>query len=360
MASDSCISGAGLIGRCIDFKKIRNDTDVPGDNGQDVINYLNNQVCTLAHTGWLNGGITTPNVSDDTAIDIFAGEGWFVNPSTPLSPICIRKAWNAQTVIIPDIETHDLTGVFVDSAGVIGFREGAAFVPEDYRNFVILASVGHAGGTVNHVQVRTGQVAYNGVLTFFDYIRTVTGPATRSGNVYSANGANLNVNKSPGETFFPGAAAHTRPLVPDITEDPSASPASLVRVFNTQAGDGVTTDTPTGTFDLNPNGIDDGSGMLGAAGLNKYTVQICYFSPDELTGGVTSVAYGQEQFNTFAVAKAALLEIKTGLREIVEPPQLRAQARRMFLIIQQGTTDLAAAIAGSSAEFIRDRNYRIE
>jgi len=360
MAGDSCIGGAGLIGRCVTFKKVQNDTEVPGDNGQDVINYINSQVCTLAHSGWLAGGVSTPNGSDSTAIDITAGEGWFADHSAPLFPVCVRRSWDAQTVVIPAIGASDVTGVYVDSYGVIGFRAGSTFTPEDYRNFVILASVWHGGGAVNQVLVRTGQVAYGGALTVFDFIRNVTGPATAGGNVYEANGANLNIDKSSGETMFPGAAAHTRPLTPDTTADPASSPAGFVRVFRNAAADSLITDTPAGTFDLNPSGVDDGSGVLGSTGTNRFTVQVFYFSPDEFTGGVNVVSYGQEEFNTFAAAVSAMKAIKTGLKPIVEPPQLRICSRRAFLVIRQGTTDLAAAIAGGSAQFERDRNFRIE
>jgi hypothetical protein len=345
----------------VSLSDVRNDTRVPGDRADEALEYVFDHTCTLAHTGLLEGGEVTPNALDNTAVDIAAGSGWLVDHSDPTTPTCLKLEWEPFIGIqVENIGVGGLTtfGIQADNSGkpVVFQVAGGTLTPEQLSQQIFIAIVGHADlATVTQTQNRAGAAAHNGILSFFDFLRSVIGPATAEGNLYTANGVNLNVDKSPGRTFFPGVAVRSTPVTPDLSTDPGGTPIPFLRIFNSAAADQIITDTPFGTFDIEPNLIDTGLGSTAATGLNKFTIQPVYFSPDDSVG-LSAFSYGQVEFNTITTARAAVAAILAGTLSIVEPPQLLLIARRGFLIVQQGTTDLSDP---TMAEFINDRKFRI-
>jgi hypothetical protein len=171
------------------------------------------------------------------------------------------------------------------------------------------------------------RVAFNRDMDVTDFVNIV-GPLNASGNVFSANGANLNLDKSAGETFRVGTNYATSKKSPSVTQDGGLSGFSFQYRYQDGVG-GWTRDAPTTVVD--PNQYDDGSGTLASVPNNNWTIQAIF-----LFGATDApfLQYGQETFGTQAAAEAALNDT------FAVDPGLSEATFRGWLVVQEGATAL--------------------
>lgn len=323
------------------------DTIITADEGVDSINLteLNANSILNQTTGLLEGGIIT-QVGIDT-VNVSSGRGIIADYTDSNSPIFHNVSWN-------DFLNVEITGVLLDDATAITFDKDGNLIQillsiltnADRKNLIIVGTVGHQSGFIFQVVIDPLNIGYSGSMRFLDFITNVIGPASISGNIIGFNGANLNINASGGLSYILTINYRINNQIPDIITSPGAIAPTFIRTFN-EADPSQSVIFEAFTTFINPNGIDNNTGVLGTVSNNRWTTQRLYHLPS--TDYV--IAYGQEEFKTSDDAIAQL-----GSANFIEKSPLPEILLRGFLVIQQGTTDLSLT---SSAMFFEASSFRI-
>ena len=285
-------------------------------------------------TSHIDGGNLTAN-ADPAKYDIAAGTGIVVDSHTdPLNPTFTVVSWPEELGRTPSfIATDPFTIVTIDVTGAI-IEKTEPVSSSDRRDIIIIGSLIHIDNVnITSIDDRfTGALAPVSQLTdFWDAV----GPVNTSGNVYSANGANLNLNKSSGEVV--GYAVSADNLKdPNRADTPGETALSWFYQYETS---GVFTTNVSSVVD--PNNYNDPTTGLATMPNNQFQIQrIFYLS----TGSVTAIQYGQATYASLAGAEASL-----NTEEFNKNPDLGSIPLRGYLIVQEGATDLSNS---AQAKFI--------
>lgn len=308
-------------------------------------------VNTRFSTGLITGGEVTIN-GDNTKFNIADGSGFYAdNTTTPLDPTRLKVSWTGLSAIDPPnllTQPFTIVGMDLSSGGTatesdIVFQ-AADFTPEQRRDIIPLAIVLHT----NQINIDSIGPEYG---LSMDVQHTVTdlamsiGPINVArGNVYSANGANLNLDKSVGSTFNIGANYENEKKSPNIPLN--AAQSIVPGFFYTYRDSGVGFTNAGFTTVIDPEFWDDGTGTLNDVTNNQFTTQrIWLFAQTNFT----VLQYGQEEYGDVDEA-----ELVINTENFVFNPQYDTALFRGWLIVQEGTTDLAAAVADAPprAKFI--------
>lgn len=199
-------------------------------------------------------------------------------------------SWTGKTNITPtNIATNLLTWVAIDSAGNV-FEKTSAYTSSEARSKIVLGVIVHVDNVnvdaVNNEQV----VAYQPLSTSYD-IAEALGFLNISGNVFSANGANLSIDKSAGVIFKIGSNYDV-----DSTNPHNKTLSSLAAGnFQYRYSDG--SNGATGAF-IDPDNLDDGAGGNTALANNRWSVQRIY----SFVSNNVKVQRGVQAFSTQAEA----------------------------------------------------------
>jgi hypothetical protein len=279
-----------------------------------------------AITGLLTGGVLSIN-ADPTKFDIASGSGIVVDKWTnPASPTYTSVSWNSFTAqTVPNISTQNITGVGIDSAGAIALFDVADFDTAK-RDYIMLGFLIHPNlTTISNVNNAGTNVAYNMGDLALDLALAV-GSINLSGNVYGANGANLNINKSTGTAFSVGVNAKTDKKYPNTVSSASATATPFFYSYR----DGSGGFTAVAASSIAPNSYDDGSGTLATVNNNKWSIQRIHAAAT-----FTVIEYGQAQYDTKA---EALVAINTEFFD--SNPDVATLLLRSYLVVKKGTTAL--------------------
>ena len=274
-------------------------------------------------TGVVSGGVLsvgTPN----TTFSITDGEGIIVDTTTdPANPTITQVTWTGKTnVSVTNLLTNLLTWVAIDSGGNV-LQQTTRFDAADRRNYIILGVVVHVNKTIVDTVNNEQSVAGNVASQISDLMEGI-GFVNKSGNVFSANGANLNVDKTAGEIMNHGVNWDVDPLTPH--HKTLAALTALTFQYRFQDG----TNGATGTV-IDPD-IYDVGGTSTTVTNNKFTVQRIY----SFVSNNVKIQPGQVQYNNLADAKAA---IQT--ENFITEPSIAANGLlRGFLVVKKGCTDL--------------------
>lgn len=302
------------------------DNKLKVDDGTNVVPVAGN----LFYTGLITGGELTINGGDATKFDIAAGEGVVVdNHADPTNPVITRVTWSALSAQTPTgAGTTNFTYLAFNSSGAL-VQSTSAFTALQTRDLIVIGRVVHLiPSTTISVTVMTPQVAFNSVMEFFDFSK-VFGSINISGNVYSANGANLNVNRNAGQSYRLGANYPSSKKRPSITDDSASTALSFV--YSYRDGSGGWTNTST-TTTIDPANYDDGDGTLGSVPALQFTIQTITFAPGS---SATAMQYGQALYLSMGDAEANLTDT------IEFNPALDQNTFRGWLIVRGNATDLS-------------------
>jgi len=287
---------------------------------QDVLGGLN--------SGLFTGGEVTINAGDNTTFDVAAGTGVVVDWTDPANPVRTLASWAAFTAeAVPDIGAV-FTVVGINANGSLVKQSGAEFTPGEKRATIQLQTLSHASGVIINAVSGSSQPAYEVIQSILDYIDAL-GPIN-SGNDYSANGVNLEIDKSAGTTVLPFINRVNDVQNPSIQTNAATVSATLSRTFRDGLGGFIF--IPGNTV-IDPDNYDDGSGVLAAVGNNKWTIQRLYFFGQV---NITAVTYGQAEYNSMDDAEAAIL-----LEAPELDPLLGNAAFVTALIVVKDATDLS-------------------
>lgn len=298
-------------------------------------------------TGLISGMQLSATVPS-TTYDIAAGTGLITNYSNPSNTTVTQIAYIGGTGLTPiNLATEGTYVVGLDKDNLIVEFNIAAITNQNRRDNILIGAYRTNGTNVIFLGDSPFNLGYDGIASHKDFIRDVIGPANIIGNDFTANGANLTFDGTGGQFYIIASNFRIDPEVPDESTVAASSPTTFSHVYR-QASPSTDLVTLPPTTLVDPTMWDDGSGTLQTVSVNDWTIQVIYIGPQN----VKRVAYGQQVFNTLALAEDALL---TGALNFDEFPVLQNLVRRTFLIVRQDATDLSNV---AQATFFQDGKFR--
>ena len=262
----------------------------------------NDRLIENLQTGILYGGIISKNVSNPSKFDITAGAGIIVNTGASLTampnPVVTNVTWSAQTAVtITNLASADETWVSINSSGNI-LQQTSAWTDTQYESQIPLGALVHPDRSTINIAKAYPHVSYGQPSQMDPFIRAF-GPLKLSGYDISANGANLQVNKSAGKAYAMGRNYPTDPNNPNIVTDTDANPVTTVYRWYRNGSGGFTTVVNSA---VDPTKWDDNTGTLHTVSGGQYTVQRLFALPNQPS--VMGVYYGRQTYNSIESAQA--------------------------------------------------------
>jgi len=281
-----------------------------------------------ASTGVLTGGVLSTGAGA-TEYSISDGTGIIVDETGAITNV----SWSGKSNITPtNIATSLLTWVSINSAGNV-VEMTSPCSPSSRRSEICLGVIVHVDkatvDNVNNEQV----VAFNPHSSFYD-LADALGFINVSGNVFSANGANLNLNKAVGEIFATGSNYDTSATNPHIKTLAVLSALTFQYRFS-DGSNGVT------GIAIDPDNLDDGAGGTTAVGNNRWSVQRIY----SFVSNNVKIQRGVEDF----VSKADAIAGIASEAYVTEPSIAANGLLRGWLVVKKGATNLSDT---TDAQFI--------
>lgn len=244
-----------------------------------------------ASTGVVSGltlSIGTPN----TTISIAAGIMRHVDYTIPDLPVATNYPLAAvNNLAITGIGTRPETYIGRDKTGAV-LQSANPLTETELKTYAMIGVAVHSNlSTVNAVNVTPNSVLAIGN-QFHAFMKYVLGNLNLEGNVVSANGANLSINKSAGILWGLGLGGTAGLLnAPNTVATSAGTPQTFrYRNQNGETGGDVTLIDPT-TYDL--------AGVTTAVpGATNFTVQRVYIFPS----GLVRIQRGQAVYATKAEA----------------------------------------------------------
>lgn len=281
---------------------------------------LNNEL-----SNGVKSGMVLSVAADPTRINISAGSGLIVDNSDPSAPVLTPLSFvGVSDLVLPYISLVNATYIGITSAGLV-IQQTTDFTDIQRRNLIILGAAIHSNRTTVNVVNNLPDVALSATSQIND-LMTGLKNFNISGNIITAHGADLSINKSMGFLFKKGSnfrnnkhSPHTNFLIA------LEAPATL----RYRLRDG--TEYPS-TAVINPNNYDL-NGVLTPVANNRWSIQRFTLFPSNLI----RIQYGQA---TYASKTEAIQAISTELfveeQNIAENGLLRA-----LLVVKKGTLNLS-------------------
>lgn len=284
---------------------------------------------SLGSTGTEKGGKLSVNIADDTKFDLTSGNGFVIdNTTTPGSPVETAVSWSAVTAgNVINLATADSSFFGIDINGDI-VQQVTDFTPSQRRSIIRLGRLGHASRVNIQVALPLGTTTYN-VRHQSDDLALALGTINVAGNVFGPNGANLNVDKSSGQSYRTGIEYEVDRTSLNDTDDVALTVVTFNRIHQDGAGNS-TVIINQNTID--PDFFDDGTGTLAVVPNNNYQIKRFFFFPGS---DFVFVSYGQKVYTSLSNAKIDFLADPFSGFSVLEGSSLRGA-----LIVRQGTTDL--------------------
>lgn len=279
-------------------------------------------------TGVKTGGVVsigTGGAGVATTFTIASGVGVVVD-NTTIPATLINVSWSAKTdVAVTNIGTQPITFVAIDSAGN-AIQQATDFDGLEHRQYMVIGSVIHTNLTTVTAVNQGQHLAISPQAQLNDLFQSLAG-FNITGNIFSANGTNLNINKSAGEIFKQGANYSTSANNPNIVITGSLTAGTFRYNNQTGSASGILSAIDPNNYDL--------AGVTTAVSVNKFTIQRIFL----FSSNLLAIQRGQHEYNSLAEAKASI-QTETF---IVNSSIIPNGVLRAYLIVQQGATALNSA-----------------
>jgi hypothetical protein len=275
-------------------------------------------------SGIASGYTISINV-DPEKIDIAAGTGYIVDLTDPLAPILVPTSFDGATAVVLTYRTtNNITYLAINSDEEI-VQQTTPFTASQRRELMIIGAAIHSNlSTVNAVN-NLPDVALNVTAQLNDLLDSLK-EFNNSGNLFSANGANLSINKSAGTVFKKGSNFGTDPTNPHLITTGALVAPDTIRY---RLRDGT---EYSNTAFVDPDYYDL-AGVRTAVGNNQWSIQhITLF-----TSNLVRIQYGQATYSS----KAAAIQAISTEPFVAEANVSTNGLARCILVVQQGATDLS-------------------
>jgi len=302
---------------------IRNENIILSSTDREL-NALNGN---NSSTGLIEFGGLTFSGTSATTFEIGSIKAWFVdNTTTPLTPIKTYKEFSATTGnTLPDILSQNVTYVAIDIDGVI-HKSPTRFTSTQQRDWINLGVIVHSNRIYINA-VNNQPISITSPLSQLVDLIECIGVFNISGNLFSANGTNLNIDKSIGSIFKLGSNFIYDKKDPHTITLPALTAPSNIRYRLQNSYEYADTNT------VDPGYYDVDGVRTALSNNNKWTIQRIYLFQSNLV----RIQYGQYEYDTKAEAIQGIYTEKF----IVEQNLLENGLLRGLLIIKANTTNLA-------------------
>lgn len=290
-------------------------------------------------TGVRRGGLIT--VDTATTFDVSAGSGQIVDTTDPENEVVTNVTWSAQLAqALPDIASQVQSFVLIDSGGSVVTLTPDAASLADRHDKIFIGIVFHTD-LASITNLRTaGGLGYNSGADYRDAALEV-GDDNVIGNVFSANGANLSMDRSPGFIRGEGLNFHVDKVQPSVRETLLDTLVTFDEIFTDPAAPAELDVHASAVTVVDPDIFNpNGAGTTAAVSANKFTIKRLYLVPDS---GVF-VVMGEQEYSKKEDALSAIQDALTIPRLL-----RRYSVFRGWLLIKVGTTNLQNL---DDAEFI--------
>lgn len=274
--------------------------------------------------GVVSGFTLSINV-DTTKIDIASGFGYIIDYQTNISdPISSRIEFIGQTgITLTYLTSHNVSYLAIDKNSNI-IQKSSPFSSEERRDYLILGVAVHSNRTIINAVNNLPDVVLGSHNQFNDFLCAL-GNFNISGNVFSANGANLYLNKSEGYIFKKGVNFENDNKNPHIKILTGLTAPTNIRYRLSDGTEYAETQEVSKYY-------ESPLGTRVALGNNDYTIQRIIIFPSNLI----RIQYGQAVYGSLAEALQNIFaEPFTYEQNILENGLLRG-----FLIMAGKTTSL--------------------
>jgi hypothetical protein len=298
----------------------------------------------ILSTSWKTGGEITVNGGDPALVDIAAGTGMYVDNFTdPDAPVKVSPVTYGPFVgvAMANILTNPFTRLFIDKDGLL--VQLTSTTRAQVRDTFSLGEVQHDDNTTITAIAQTTNVPSIGVASSLFDLTQALGDINISGNVFSANGANLSIDKTIGEIYTLWFNAKTSIKDPSVVGHPAITLATFIYTFRDGIGGFTVT---TGNTLIGPGVYDDDS-VTGAGTVPLGTVANNMFQINRIFLGQANtviIQYGQATYSSISDAEAAI-----GSEIFDLNPDLNDVMLRGWLITKGNAVDLTNA---GQAKFI--------
>ena len=285
-----------------------------------IINATDTDTTISESTGVLTGG-TLSTGAGASEYSISDGTGQLVDGVGVITPV----SWSGKSNITPtNLATNLISWVGINSAGNV-VEQVTAFTRAQARTIIILGVVVHVNLTTVDAVNNEQHIAYNAMTSTYDLAESI-GFFNVEGNVFSANGANLNIDQSSGKLFKMGSNYDLAPVDnPHVRSLASLAALSFQYRFS-DGSNGVT------GIAIDPTTLDDGAGGTTNVPNNQFSVQRIYI----FTSGNVKIQRGVESFPNLDSALAGYSS-----EAYVTEPSIEANGLlRGFLVLREDVTDL--------------------
>jgi len=292
-----------------------------GTYGKITLSNLQNKKAFLS-TGLLKNGAITIN-GDPTKFNVTAGIGIISNFDDPSNPISTIINFPAFTGVTPTyLTTGNITYIAINSTPAV-VMQATPFTAIQRRDLIELGAVIHSNLTtinvINNIS-SPSEAGTNQLHDLFDFI----GALNLSGNVYSANGANLQLNKSAGIIGKRGVNFVNN------WKDPHrlAQSAETALTFRYRTQNGT---EGTDRINLDPT-LYDLNNVLTAVPNNKFVIE----TVEMFQTGITRILKAQNYHDDLQSAINSVLTRDF----IIEPNSKENAITRSYIIMRNTTTSL--------------------
>lgn len=250
-------------------------------------------------TGVLSGGVLSVSATP-ASVDFTAMSGYVVDYATDENnPVVTEVTTPAQTIALDAAALlRTVTWWLVDSTGAVTQQEPRPSNTQR-RTHIVLGVTAQAAGVVFVAQsVQTILPQLNN--QFGDLLESL-GSFNVSGNIVTANGANLMIDQSAGVLFSRSFDRELDPADPHLWATVSQAPAQWRYSLRN------TTVFPPNVTLIDPT-MYDNNGVLTpvGGGANTSTVQQIWIFPSNTVNGQMAVQYGQTTYGSLSAAVAAI------------------------------------------------------
>lgn len=288
-------------------------------------------------TGLIEGCYLTIN-ADTTKVDITAGTILSVDYTDPKAPLANTLAVGPfLAVTLTHLASALITYLGIDRVTGLLVQQATPFTNAQRRSIVSIGRAIHSNMSTVNAVATAAETIRSGINQLQDLMQAL-GPLNTSGNVYSANGVNLKLNKTAGVLFQAGSNFYLDPDNPHNT----AIGQQTALTFRERTQTGVETGNVT---DIDPENYDV-AGTVTAMPNNRFQIKRIYV----FQTANTRIQYGQVTFKDIPEALAAI----PSSTFVVEPNIAENGVLRAYLIVKKGCTDLTDA---TQAAFVAVGKY---
>lgn len=317
---------------------IKNVSNISGNTLTDTLNNINNKISNIDNTSDLNKPISNASRSILDGLDgngVVSGMSMTINTDNTKFDINVGKfhqildgdiQYSGGTGITPSfLLTNNATYVGLDLNGNL-VQQATNFTKKQRRTNIILGTIVHSNKTNINVINNTPDVAISLLSQFNDYLDVMGIMNDGDGNIFSANGANLFLNKSNGYILKRGVN-----FIVDVDSPLSINTPALIAPSN------IRHRLSNGVEYPNTNSIEkyyeSSPGVRTPISNGDFGIFRINLFPSNLI----RIQYPQNVYGTMAQAKQAL--------SIYDPFVIEDNIRengllRGFLIVKGNATDL--------------------